>query len=106
MKLDRGFIKWQPFESVVSSKKIITNLLYEKAKITKPNLSEEDKKMIEKRIIDAYYSSTKINIYYYNDGIIITINSKIKKIDQIYKMIYLENNLKLFFNQIVSIETK
>lgn len=106
MKFDRGFIKWQPFESAISSKKIINNLLYEKAKITKPILSDEDKEMIEKRIIDAYYSSIKINICYYNDGIIKTINSKIKKIDQIYKMIYLENNSKLFFNQIVSIETK
>ena len=106
MKQDRGIIKWQPFESLTPNSKIISDILKEKQKISKPILSDEEKKELEEKIMDAYYSSMNVNIFYYKNGLIKNIISKIKKIDQIYKTIYLENNFKLLFNQILDIETK
>ena len=104
MKFDRGIIKWQPFESLTSNKAVIKSLLLEKSKISKPILSEEEIADIENKIIEAYYCKVNISIFFYNDGFIKNIKSKIIKIDQVYKMIYLTNNLKLFFNQIIAIE--
>ena len=101
---DRGIIKWQPFESLTSSKQIIQNLILEKSKIAKPILSEEEIMTIENTIIDAYYSSEELIISYFKDGFIKKINCKIKKIDRVYKMVYLTNNFKLFFNQIIKVE--
>ncbi len=105
-KQDRGIIKWQPFESLTPTKQIIKSILLEKSKVTKPILSDEEIKCLEDKIIEAYYSSININIHYYTNGYIKVTKGKIKKIDQIYKMIYLDNNLKLLFNQILDIDTK
>lgn len=103
MKFDRGIIKWQPFESLTSSKQIINSLLKEKSKITKPIISEEETTIIEENILEAFYSNINITIFFYKDGFIKKITSKIIKIDQVYKLIYLNNNLKLFFNQIIKV---
>ncbi len=100
---DRGFIKWQPFESLVSSKQVINNLVWEKSKIAKPILSEEEIAILEEKIIDAYYSKETIMLSYYQNGFIKKIKGKIIKIDHIYKMIYLSSHLKIFFNQIIDI---
>ena len=102
-KFDRGMIKWQPFNSVFSSKDIINSILKEKEKTEKPILSSDEINLIEKKLIDAFYCQNKIIIHYYTNGIIKTINSQIKKIDYITKIIYL-NNIKLSFYQIISID--
>lgn len=100
---DRGIIKWQPFESIEPTNKIMQSLILEKSKITKPCLSEEEMQIIEDKIIDAYYSSEIINISYFKNGYIEKVKGKIIKIDHIYKMVYLTDNLRLFFKQIVAI---
>ena len=94
---DRGMIKWMPFNSVVSSKEIINSILKDKSKISMPILSEEQKDVNEQKLLIAYYSKSKINISYYQNG-----NSYIKKIDFTYHKIYFENNT-ILFDQIVSL---
>ncbi len=101
-KFDRGMIKWQPFDSVIEGSKVKKQIMHEKEKIDKPVLSEEEIYELEQKIINAYYLQTEININYYQNGYIKNIKSKIKKIDYIYKIIYL-NNQKLLFNQILFI---
>ncbi|MEG0794279.1 MAG: YolD-like family protein [Bacilli bacterium] len=103
-KIDRGFIKWQPFNSLFVASEVKRNLATEKTKTTKPVLSEEEISFIEKTLIEAYYSKSNTTIFYYKDGFIKEINTKIKKIDQVYKMIYLDNNIKILFNQILDIK--
>lgn len=102
-KFDRGMIKWQPFNSVFSSKDIINSILKEKEKNEKPILSNDEINLIEKKLIAAFYCQNKIIIHYYTNGNIKTITSQIKKIDYITKIIYL-NNIKLSFYQIISID--
>ena len=65
--------------------------------------SEEEQKIIEEKIIEALYCQTTIIITYYQNGFLLKTKSKIKKIDSIYKTIYLENHTKLLFNQILKI---
>lgn len=104
-KIDRGIIKWRPFESLIPSKQILQNLLLEKKKITKPILSEEEIMNLESQIIEAYYNKEKIQITFYKNGLLKNIKGQIIKIDQVYKLVYLNNNLKLLFNQIIAIKT-
>lgn len=99
---DRGMIKWMPFNSVVSSKEVISSILKEKNKINMPILSEDQKNINEKKLLIAYYSKSKINISYYQNGTINLINSYIKKIDFTYHKIYFENKT-ILFDQIVSL---
>lgn len=100
---DRGMIKWMPFNSVVSNKSVVNSILKEKAKIKKPEISEEEISVLEEEIIDAYYSQMSIDITYYKNGDLLKTRGKIKKIDQVYKMVYLDNNQRLLFRQIIDI---
>lgn len=103
MKPDRGFIKWQPFDSVTSSKAMVKKLLIEKSKVDKPVMSDEQKEVIENKIMDAFYANMAVNVVYYRNGFMINTKNKIKKIDSIYKRIYLDNGLILYFNQIINV---
>ncbi len=102
-KFDRGFIKWQPFESLGPSKQVINSLVREKSKIPKPVLSEDETSNLEAKIIEAYYSKEKVILSYYQSGFIQKVQGQIIKIDHVYKMIYLNSNLKLLFSQIIAI---
>lgn len=101
MNNDRGIIKWLPFNSVISGKKVVYEILKEKNKITMPLLSEEQQNNNEQNIINHYYEHTPIKIEYFYNGEIYKINNIIKKIDFTYHKIYFENTI-LYFNQIIN----
>ena len=103
MNKDRGVIKWQPFESLAPSKKMIENILYEKNKIKKPILSIEQQQEIEEKLVEAFYEQTKITLKIYKNGYIITTTSFIETIDSTYKKIILSNKDKILFKQIVKV---
>lgn len=103
MNKDRGIIKWAPFNSLINGKYIVNSLLIEKNKVIKPIISEEEQKILEEKIIEAYYCQNVVIITYYKEGFLNKTKTKIKKIDSIYKTIYLTNNLKLLFKQILNI---
>lgn len=102
MNKDRGMIKWMPFNSIVSNKEVLYSIMKEKSKITKPIMSDDEKKLLEQTIIDAFYMQNKVNITYYRNGYTYEYNGFIKKIDSSNKLIYL-TNLKLLFNQIIKV---
>ena len=104
MKFDRGMIKWQPFDSVISGKSVVQSLLLEKQKIKKPILSDEELQDLEEKIINALHSQETISLQFYKNGYIRTITGQINKIDRVYKTIYL-NSTRLLFNQIISIHS-
>ena len=99
---DRGMIKWQPFDSVIPSKQIVNEILKQKSRIKIPNLSDEQKKIIEDKLILAYYENEEITLDFYYEGKIIQIKETIKKIDSTYRKIYFKNNV-LLFDQIIKI---
>lgn len=103
MNSDRGMIKWQPFNSVINNKTMLNSILKEKRKIKKPELSDDEIEKLEDKLIVSYYTHISISITYYQDGYLLKTTSKIIKIDQIYKKVYLDNHKILLFKQIVAI---
>jgi len=100
--IDRGFIKWQPFNSVAPNKVIINNI--KKTDITnKPILFPEKIAILNDLIKDAYYSQNKIIITYYEQNKIKTLETIITKIDPAFNILELENHKKITFNQIINI---
>jgi hypothetical protein len=102
MNKDRGIIKWAPFSSLPIQNKMIKNLIYEKNKIKKPILSEEQIKEIENIIIEAFYEQANIKIEYFKNGYLQDTIAKINNIDYTFKKIYLNNQKIIFFNQIIN----
>ena len=103
MNKDRGMKKWAPFNSLMNGRTIVNSLIVEKSKIEKPQLSEEEQKILEEKIIEAYYCQNIVIITYYKDGFLRKIKATIKKIDSVYKTIYLSNDYKILFRQIFNI---
>ena len=102
MKLDRGIIKWQPFDSVTPSKKMIDKLLNEKLKINKPILSEEQLNSIQNGLFEAYNNEIITTIEYYKNGYILKEIGKIATINPNVSKVII-NNKTIYFNQIVKI---
>lgn len=101
MQIDRGFIKWQPFDSVTSTKKILKDLIQEKNKVSMPNLTDEQIEKNENLLLTAFHNDEFIKIKYFKSNKINIITTKIKKIDSITKKIILTNNTTIYFSQIV-----
>ena len=99
---DRGIVKWMPFNSVVSSKKMLFEIQKKKNIEKMPLLSEEQQYTIEKKLLEAFYEKQTIHISYYENNKILFITGNIKKIDNVYHKIYLNSKI-IIFEQIIAI---
>ena len=102
MNFDRGFIKWQPFNSVIPNKTILNNLKSNE-KVAKPILFPEEIENLNEQIIDAYYSHNLIEITIYEDNKIKKYETIITKINSSTKTIQLKNNKTITFSEIIHI---
>lgn len=102
---DRGMIKWQPFDSIISSKEVINNILKEKDKQDKPILSLEQMEDLNNKIFENFYAKNYITLTFYEANYIKQIKGKITFIDEYKKIIWINNNKKLHISQILKITT-
>ena len=101
---DRGMIKWQPVDSLLSTKKVAKEIINEKSKVAMPTLSEDQLLNIEEKVLEAYYNGETIRLVYYRKGTYYTKTSLIKYIDKYKKQLILNDGSILYFKQIVKIE--
>ena len=59
---DRGMVKWQPFDSLLSSKKVAREIIKEKNKVAMPTLSEDQLLNIEEKVLEAYYNGETVRL--------------------------------------------
>ena len=100
---DRGFIKWQPFNSVVPSKEVLDNLNTKEIKV-KPTLFPEKEEILNEQVKEAYYSKNKIKITFYEQNQIKNIETIITKIYPNNNTIELNNHKIITFSQIINIK--
>ena len=100
--IDRGIIKWRPFDSCYSSQSIIKDIRNEKNKLTRPFLSDDQLETIEEEIINIFNLQITARIEYFYDGFIKTEVGKIEKINKEQKKICL-NHKFIYFKQILKI---
>ena len=100
--LDRGIIKWQPFDSCFNSANVIKDINNQKKKVSYPTMSEDQLNNLNTQIFDAYTLKLRINIAYYYNGEIKNIQGQINYIDQQHKTLFLDCN-KIYFKQILNI---
>ncbi len=94
---DRGFIKWQPFNSLITPKEVLENTeIYE----VEPTLFPEEKEKLAELIKTAYLAQSKITMEFYENNQIKELNTYIKNIDPIYNTLKLDNGKIIAFEQI------
>ncbi len=103
---DRGIVKWAPFNSVINGNQLLDEINYERNRISKPVLSEEQIADLEENIITAYSERSIINLYFYKNGCINIINGQITKLDPVNKIITINNKTRIYFNNIIDILEK
>ena len=101
---DRGMIKWQPFDSVYSSKELEQEILIKRGKISKPILSDEQKNNLETDLFHAYHENIPIKITFFQSNRLFKITKRIIKIILINQKIIFDDASYIYFDQIVNID--
>lgn len=102
--IDRGFVKWQPFNSITPAKDTIKAIKEEK-KDVRPVLFPEEVSVLIDTLMDGYYTKDKIVLTYYESYHIKNITSTIKKIHPSSNTIELGCGKTLYFDQIIHVST-
>ena len=100
---DRGMIKWMPFNSVINGNILVNSIEKEKARISKPILSEEQIEIIQDNILESMINKVSLIFTIYQSGFIKEIKGTVINIDSIKKKIYLDNHKYLYFREIISV---
>lgn len=103
MITNRGMLKWQPFSSVVPSSIMINDVLKEKNRIKMPVLSDDQKQDLQVNVIEAYNNQDIIKVKYYKGGRFYLKQGRITNIDENKHKITINNDLEVFFSQIIEI---
>ena len=101
---DRGMIKWQPFDSVYSSKELEQEILIKRSKISKPILTDEQKNNLEIDLFHAYHENIPAKITFFQSNRLFKITKRIIKIILINQKIIFDDASYIYFDQIVHID--
>ncbi|PKK98215.1 MAG: hypothetical protein CVV57_08090 [Tenericutes bacterium HGW-Tenericutes-2] len=101
--VDRGIIKWAPFDALVGYHSMIKELKYRLGKKEKPILSDDQYEEMNRKLQLALNQNLEIEIEYYTDGYMRSTFGRIKKIDWIYQIIILSTFEKIDAKNILEI---
>ena len=99
---DRGMKKWAPFSSLIEQATCLEQMRYERNKIEKPVLTDDQMEKIN-YVLQTYKRGQTVKIKFYNDGYLYQIETQIKRIDLENRCLILTNG-KLGFENIIDID--
>ena len=99
---DRGMKKWAPYSSLIEQATCLEEMKYQRNKIAKPILTEDQIEKIN-YVLQSYKKGETVKIKFYSDGYLYEIETVIKRIDLENRVLVLENG-KLKFENIIDID--
>ena len=99
---DRGMKKWAPFSSLIEQATCLEEMKYQRNKVEKPTLTDDQKEKIE-YVLQSYKKGQTVKIKFYNDGYLYVIETQIKRIDIENRSLILTNG-KLRFENLIDID--
>ncbi|HKL94809.1 MAG TPA: YolD-like family protein [Haploplasma sp.] len=101
--VDRGLIKWAPFDALTGIDNLLNEIRYRNNKIAKPTLSQDLIESINYELQEAYELNKEIQVNYFSDGYIKDTYGFIKRFDQYDALLYLNNGMKLKLDDIINL---
>lgn len=99
---DRGMKKWAPFSSLIEQATCLEEMKYQRNKIDKPILTDDQMEKIN-YVLQTYQKGQTVKIKFYNDGYLYFLETQIKRIDLENRQLLLTNG-KLKFENILDID--
>ena len=99
---DRGMKKWAPFSSLIEQATCLEEMKYQRNKIDKPILTDDQMEKIN-YVLQTYQKGQTVKIKFYNDGYLYFVETQIKRIDLENRQLILTNG-KLRFENILDID--
>ena len=99
---DRGMKKWAPFSSLIEQATCLEEMKYQRNKIEKPILTDDQKEKIE-YVLQSYQKGQTVKIKFYNDGYLYVVETQIKRIDIENRLLILSDG-KLGFANLIDID--
>lgn len=94
--------KWAPFSSLIEQATCLEEMKYQRNKIAKPVLTEDQVEKIN-FVLQSYKKGQIVNIKFYNDGYLYIVSTSIKRIDLENRKLILEKG-KLDFSNLIDID--
>lgn len=102
--IDRGIMKWQPFDALAGFGDMIKEMVYLKNKRQKPVLFEDKLEEINRVIKNALERKHTVRVTYYNDGYIYYETGQISKIDLYTRKVILVPKTTVAIEDIIDVE--
>ena len=99
---DRGMKKWAPFSSLIEQATCLEKMKYERNKIPRPILTDDQKEKIN-YVLQTYQKGQTVKIKFYSDGYLYLIENQIKRIDLENRCLVLTSG-KLKFENLIDID--
>ena len=94
--------KWAPFSSLIEQATCLEEMKYQRNKIDKPVLTDDQMEKIN-YVLQTYQKGQTVKIKFYNDGYLYFVETQIKRIDLENRQLILTNG-KLRFENILDID--
>ena len=94
--------KWAPFSSLIEQATCLEEMKYQRNKIDKPILTDDQMEKIN-YVLQTYQKGQTVKIKFYNDGYLYFLETQIKRIDLENRQLLLTNG-KLKFENILDID--
>lgn len=101
---DRKMMKWMPFNALLEQGDYINDLLHGRERIEMPVLSPDQEAELNYKLETAYLFQHTIQVSYYDNHHIHTVQGTISRIDVYNKLIFIDST-SLSAYQITEIET-
>lgn len=99
--------KWQPFDALTGYSASLREVERKQEKIDKPLLFPDELELLNIKMTNAFNQKQKINLQFYNQGYLESINGYVERIDLINKEVNLKTSdgiVRIKFALILEIE--
>jgi hypothetical protein len=85
--VDRGLMKWAPFDALQGHHSMISELKYRLGKISKPILSDDQYSEMNLALVESVTNKKLVKVIYYYDGYLYDFISYVIKIDYTFGIV-------------------
>lgn len=101
--VDRGIVKWQPFDSLVGYRTMLGELRQKLGRKEKASLCDDAYELLEYNLKQALNEGLEIEIHYHVSGYIRVTFGTIRRIDQMFKTMVLSTGERIKADDVLAL---